>query len=54
MLALVIESEFVCFDRLSTLNVVVSDLTDSQVLLLSAGFGFQGLAFDPDAWSAYG
>tara|TARA_B100000482_G_scaffold101012_1_gene72806 strand:- start:141 stop:377 length:237 start_codon:yes stop_codon:yes gene_type:complete len=31
-----IEPEFVCFDRLSTLNIVVSDLTNSQPLLQSA------------------
>lgn len=31
-----IEQEFFCFDCLSTLNIVVSDLTDSRPLLRSA------------------
>ena len=31
-----IEQQFFCFDCLSTLNIVVSDLTDSRPLLRSA------------------
>ena len=49
-----IEPDFVCFGRLSTLNVVVSDLTDSQALLRSAVFGCHGLVLDPGAWRQAG
>ena len=45
--------ELDCYDRLSTLNAVVSYLTDSQVLLRFSVFGHHGLVVDPDASNAH-